>query len=376
MNGARAVPRWLFPLGMLALAAVPAFVLSDFRLQLLGKFLTFTMVAVGLNILWGYTGILSLGQGVFFALGAYGMGMHLKLQAGNLPDFMVWSGLGSSMADLPWFWAPFRSLPLTMALTVLVPSLLAFLIGIPTFRSGIKGVYFTILSQALALSISILFIGQQPYTGGTNGVTNFRGLSGISIYRRDMVVGLYFASAIILAAFFWIQSRLVLSRTGRVLVGIRDAENRLRFLGYDTLWFKVGVLTVSAAMASVGGALFVQFSGIVSPSNMGIVPSVEMAIWVLIGGRGTLWGPLVGTLATSYAKTLLSESLPDLWLYFFGTLIAVVVLLFPRGIVGSLGPRVRARFHAATPVSPRSPPAPVASLASLQGPSPTEPADG
>lgn len=318
--------------------------LSDFRLALVGKYLAFAIAAVGLDLLWGYAGVLSLGHGVFFSLGAYSMAMHMKLQSEALPDFMVWSGL----EQLPWFWEPFRHFAVALPLAVIIPALFALIVGYPTFRSGIRGVYFSILTQALALAMMILFIGQQPFTGGTNGMTNFQSVAGLSLYRSGVRLALYFGTAAALLGTIALARWLVRTRTGTVLLAIRDGENRLRFLGYDPVRYKLVIFALSAAIAGFAGALFVPQVGIISPSSMGILPSVEMAVWVAVGGRGTIAGAAAGAVAVNWAKTVFSESLPEAWLYVFGALFIGVVLLFPRGLAGIAGqlrrlPRRRAR---------------------------------
>jgi urea transport system permease protein len=318
---------WLLPLAVFALLPL---VLEPFRLGLLGKFLSYAIAACALNLLWGYTGILSLGHGVYFALGGYCMAFYLKLQSGEMPDFMVWSGL----SEIPAFIALFRHAWFALPMVIILPSLFAFVIGFPTFRSGIKGVYFTILTQALALAISILFVGLQPYTGGTNGITNFRGFFGISTRLPHMVRLLYFLSLAGLVLVVFVIHRLLNTRVGKVLVAIRDGENRLRFLGYNTTDYKLAVYVFSAALAGLAGALFVPQAGIISPSSMGILPSVEIAIWVAVGGRGTLLGPLIGAILVNVTKTFLSEGFPNYWLYFLGALFIGSVVFFPDGIMG------------------------------------------
>ena len=317
-------------LGVIIVLFLLPTVMSDFRLNLLGKFLAFAIVALGIDLIWGYTGILSLGHGVFFSLGAYCMAMYLKLQTEDLPDFMMWSGL----TDLPWFWKPFKHLWFAAPMVVIVPVILAVIIGIPTFRARIKGSYFAILTQALALVFSILFVGQQPFTGGTNGITNFQKFLGLSLSNPSTMKILYIATAFVLMVIFFLCRWLVNTRTGRILIAIRDGENRLRFLGYNAALFKVFIYALSAAIAGIAGALYVPQVGIISPSMMGILPSVEMAIWVAVGGRSTLIGAVIGTLVVNFAKTYLSEAFPDMWLYFQGALFVGVVLLFPNGLVG------------------------------------------
>ena len=276
MNGSNApIPKmeflkrhWTLVAAAVLLFALPA-VLSDFRLNLMGKFLCFAIVAIGIDlIIWGYTGILSLGHGVFFSLGAYCMAMYLKLGSEELPDFMMWSGL----TDLPWFWKPFQYAWFALPMAVIVPAVFALVIGFSTFRARVKGVYFSILTQALALVFSILFIGQQPYTGGTNGITNFQDIYGFSLSDASTLRGLYFLTAGVLVAVFVFSRWLVSTKTGRVFVAIRDGENRLRFLGYSPAAFKTGVFALSAALAGIAGALYVPQVGIISPFDDGNPP--------------------------------------------------------------------------------------------------------
>jgi urea transport system permease protein len=336
------MPSWLPWLILFAVLAVMPLALEPFRLGILGKFLAYAIAAAGLNLLWGYTGILSLGHGVYFALGGYAMAFYLKLQSGEVPDFMTWSGLTA----VPKAIALFRHAWFALPMIVIIPSVFAFIIGFPTFRSSIKGVYFTILSQALALAMSIFFVGQQPYTGGTNGVTNFRGFFGISTRNPVMVRSMYLITLTILGLIIVLIYKLLRTRAGKVLVAIRDGENRLRFLGYNPTDYKLAVYTFSAGLAGIAGALFVPQAGIVSPSSMGIMPSVEIAVWVAVGGKGTLLGPVVGAIVVNFAKTFLSEGFPNYWLYFLGALFIGSVMFFPDGLVGiwkqKLGPRLEA----------------------------------
>lgn len=325
---------WGLPVLVLVFLALAPLVLPDFRLNLLGKFVAFAIAAVAIDLIWGYTGMLSLGHGVFFGLGGYAMAMYLKLEASNgqLPDFMSWSGLDA----LPWFWQPFHSPVLAILLAMLVPGVLAAIIGVFIFRSRITGVYFSLITQALALITSLLFIGQQPFTGGTNGITNLTMMFGLPLKEASVQRGLYFASVVVLVLVYLACRSLVQARFGRVLLALRDDENRLRFSGYDTATIKMLVYAFSAAIAGLAGALFVPQVGIISPAMMGIVPSIEMVIWVAVGGRGTLIGAIIGALLVNAAKSSLSESFPDFWQYFLGALFVGVVLLFPEGLVGAL----------------------------------------
>jgi urea transport system permease protein len=328
--------QWLpFVLLIGALLLAPQFV-EPFRLNQLGKFLTYAIIAVGLDLIWGYGGMMSLGQGLFFGLGAYGFAMYLKLQAsgGKLPDFMFWSGLES----LPWFWAPFQNPIVAIVAALVVPALIAGLLGYLVFRSRVQGVYFSIITQALTLLTSIWFIGQQAYTGGTNGITNLGSakIFGYSLLSPEAQTGFYLATVVCLVLVYLVATQITTSRFGRMLVALRDNEARVRFLGYNPVMLKTLIFVVSALFAALAGILFVPQVGIISPSSMGVVPSIEMVIWVAIGGRGTLFGAVVGALVVSYARSFFSEAYPDIWQYFLGLLFVVSVLFFKSGIVGTL----------------------------------------
>jgi urea transport system permease protein len=323
-------------LALMLLLAAPTF-LSDFRLNLVGKFLALAILALGFDLAWGYTGILSLGHGVFFGIGGYAMAMYLKLQVGasgnyrtELPDFMTWNGV----TELPWFWKPFSHFWVAAASAALLPVLAAAALGFLTFRNRVQGVYFSILTQAMALIASLLLIGQQPYTGGTNGLTDFKTVLGLPLDDRRTQTAIYFATLLALAAAYAFCRWLVAGDFGRVLAAIRDGENRLRFLGYDPVKYKMVAFAVSAALAGIAGALFVPQVGIISPSNIGLVPSIEIAVWVAVGGRGTLAGAVLGALIVNAAKSAFSESLPDYWLYCFGFLFMAVVMFVPEGCLG------------------------------------------
>ncbi|MCR4290681.1 MAG: urea ABC transporter permease subunit UrtC [Candidatus Scalindua sp.] len=315
------------------------FRVSSFRLNLLGKFCCFAILALGLNLAWGYTGILSLGQGVYFGLGGYCMAMYLILKVGvsghyesALPDFMVWNGL----TELPWFWKPMNYAWIAIPCVVIVPMALAGGFGYMLFRSRVRGVYFAIVTQALSLVLAITLVGNQPYTGGTNGLNDFRSIFGLPLRGPDLPRTefiLYIATIIILFGAYLLCRWITRSKLGKVLVAIRDDENRVRFSGYDVANFKIFIFMVAAGLAGLGGALFVPQVGIIAPANVGIVPSIEMTLWVAVGGRGTLVGPVIGAILVNSAKSAFSESFPSIWLYFLGALFLGVVVLFPKGII-------------------------------------------
>ena len=325
---------WIPPVIMLAALLVAPLVLSEFRIALLGKFLTFAILALALNLIWGYAGMLSLGHGVFFGLGGYAMAMYLKLESagGKLPDFMFWSGL----TELPIFWALFKYAWFAIPMTFIVPAALAGALGYLVFRSRITGVYFALITQALALIVSILFIGQQPYTGGTNGITNYATMFGFALNSPTIQIVLYYVTLSVLTAAYLLCSWVIASRFGRLLVAMRDDENRVRFSGYNPAILKTLVFSLSAGLAGIAGALFAPQVGIISPTMMGIVPSIEVAIWVAVGGRGVLMGAVLGAIVVNGAKSGLSESFPAIWQYFLGLVFIGAVLLFPTGIMGLL----------------------------------------
>jgi urea transport system permease protein len=316
---------------LMLLVIAPGF-LSEFRLNLIGKFLTYAIVAVGLDLIWGYTGIMSLGHGVFFGIGAYCMGMYLKLESsgGSLPDFMRWSGV----FELPLFWKPFANWWFAMIAALVLPMLVGGVIAFLAFRSRIKGSYFAIITQALALIFTILLVGQQGYTGGTNGITNLATIFGHSLADAATQKALYYITVLALGLVLLLSQFLVNSRLGNLLMAIRDGENRTRFIGYNPVLVKTLVFSLSALFAGLAGALFIPQVGIISPSMMGIAPSIEMAVWVAVGGRGTLVGAVIGAILVNGAKSLLSETYPDAWLYLLGALFIGVVLFFPEGLLG------------------------------------------
>ncbi|RCX13532.1 urea ABC transporter membrane protein [Anaerobacterium chartisolvens] len=317
---------------VILLLCLAPLLLSDFRINLLGKFVAYAILALGIDLIWGYTGILSLGHGVYFGLGAYCMAMYLKLEAsgGKLPDFMSWSGQNS----LPWFWKPFANAPFAVVMSMLLPCVLAFIIGYLTFKNRIRGVYFSILTQALSIIFVVLFVGQQAYTGGTNGITNFKTILGFPIASASTKLGIYYVAVALLLGAYVFCRFITARRTGRVLIAIRDGENRARFSGYNPAVYKVFVYCISAALAGLAGAVFVPQVGIISPAEMGIVPSVEMVIWVAIGGRGTMIGAIIGAILVNSLKSGISESFPDIWSYFIGAAFIAVVIFMPSGLVG------------------------------------------
>jgi urea transport system permease protein len=325
-----------FAVGAIVLFAVAPAVLSDFRLDLLAKYLCFGMVAIGIGLAWGRGGLLTLGQGVFFGLGGYAMAMHLKLAdagSGNLPDFMQLYG---GVDELPQWWRPFASPVFALLAAVLLPMVVAALLGLLIFRRKVRGAYFAILSQALAATMVILLIGQQGTTGGTNGLTDIKSFFGYDLDDPVNQRMVYFIIAGILLAMMALARQLMQSRYGELLVACRDAEERVRFLGYDPANVKLVSYVVAAGMAGIAGALFVPAVGIISPAMIGIVPSIQFVIGVAIGGRATLLGPVLGAVAVAWAQTTLSEEFPSGWTYLQGLLFVVAVGFLPGGLA-SLG---------------------------------------
>ncbi|WP_315097016.1 urea ABC transporter permease subunit UrtC [uncultured Cellulomonas sp.] len=322
--------------GGLVVAAVVLFgvapaLLSDFRLNLLAKFCCLAMVAVGIGLAWGRGGMLVLGQGVFFGLGGYLMAMHLKLSdagPGGVPDFMLLYGDGT----VPGWWEPFRSPVVTLLAILLLPALVATLLGLAVFTRRVRGAYFAILSQALAAAFAILLVGQQKVTGGTNGLNGFRSFFGFTLADPVNKRMLYFIAAGVLLAMVAIVRLVMSSRYGELLVAVRDQENRVRFLGYDPALVKVVAYAIAACFAAIGGALFTPIVGIISPADVGVVPSIGFLVGVAIGGRATLLGPVLGAIGVSWAETSLSESFPSFWIYFQGALFILVVAFLPNGL--------------------------------------------
>ncbi|MER6173891.1 urea ABC transporter permease subunit UrtC [Streptosporangium sp. NPDC001681] len=340
---------------VLALVVAPL-LLEPFRLGLLAKYLCFAIIALGIGLAWGQGGMLVLGQGVFFGLGGYAMGMHLKLvdAQGDLPDFMVWSGV----EQLPALWKPFANPVFALAMVVLGPMLIATVLGLLVFRQRVRGAYFAILTQALAAAFVILLVGQQGLTGGTNGLTNFFDLFGQDLAADSTQRGLYFVVAIVTGLLYLGARQLVGSRFGRLLVAIRDGEDRVRFLGYDPARVKTVVFAISAGMAGLAGALFVPVVGIISPALLGVVPSLELVVAVAVGGRFALAGAVLGAVVMGYAKTSFSEQFADGWLYLQGALFILVMTLAPRGILGlAASARDALARRSKRPTAPEPPPA-------------------
>src|SRR5438270_12997554 len=323
--------------------------LDVFRLNLVAKYLTYAFVAIGLVLCWGYGGILSLGQGVFFGLGGYCMAMYLKLEASSvantkiqstpgIPDFMDWN----QITQVPLFWKPFHSFPLTLMAIILVPAFFSLIIGAAMFKRRVGGVYFAIITQAIAAILTILIVGQQGYTGGINGITDLRTLHGWDIRTDTAKFILYFVNGGLLIACILAAQYVKKSKLGRILVAMRDKEDRVRFSGYSVANFKIFAFCVAAIFAAIGGAMFALQVGFMSPSFVGIVPSIEMVIYTAVGGRLSILGAVYGTLLVNFAKTSLSESFPELWLFGLGGLFIAVVLAFPNGLAGIWGGYVQA----------------------------------
>ncbi|NEQ78671.1 MAG: urea ABC transporter permease subunit UrtC, partial [Okeania sp. SIO2C9] len=304
-------------------------------LKLLGRFLSLAIVALGIDLIWGYTGLLSLGHGIFFALGGYALAMHLKLQLpqGQLPEFFTLYGV----EQLPWFWKPFYSFPFTLAAIILIPSMVAGLLGYLVLRNRIKGVYFSILTQAALLVFFNFFNGQQELINGTNGLkTNTDKIFGLLAGSSTAQLALYEFTIVFLIAAYALCRWLTSGRFGRLLMAIRDDESRVRFSGYNPTTFKVLVFAISGGIAGIAGALYSVQTGIITPKAMDVAFSIEMVIWVAVGGRASLIGAILGTLIVRYGRTILSEQFPEVWLFFQGALLLLVVTVLPDGIVGWL----------------------------------------
>lgn len=327
-------------LAVLLLLVLPA-ALEVFRLNLIGKYLTYAFVAVGLVLLWGNAGVLSLGHGVFFGLGGYCMAMFLKLEASDpistkiqstpgIPDFMDWNQLTA----LPAFWVPFKSFPFALLAIVVVPSIVAFVVGTAMFKRRVGGVYFAVITQAMALILSLGIDGNQGLTGGRNGITDLKTLLGWDVRTQTAQYVLYFTTVILLLACISMARWVLSSKMGNILNAMSEKEDRIRFSGYDVSNFKIFIYCLSAAVSGIGGALFVLQVGFISPSLVGIVPSIELVIFAAVGGKRSLIGAVYGTLLVNSGKSLFSENFPQLWLYLMGGLFICVVMFMPNGLAG------------------------------------------
>lgn len=316
-----------------ALLALPLF-LESFWVGEFGKYLAFGLVAIGIVLCWGYCGILSLGQGIFFGLGGYALAMFLKLEASGtaLPDFMTWS----SVDKLPWWWHPFTSFPLTVIAIAVVPIAVAFPLSYALFMKRVSGVYFAIVTLALALTMTVLIIGQQGDTGGANGITDFKTLLGMDITSDASKMHIYLAEVVLAMISMAIGIWMINTRFGKILIAVRDREDRVRFSGYDTAMIKAFIFTVSAVLSSIGGALFTLQVGLVTPASIGAVASVEMVIYAAVGGRMSIPGAIVGALLVGFMKSYLSEQFPEGWLFFLGGMFIIVVAFMPKGLAGVL----------------------------------------
>lgn len=336
----------LLILAVLLLVVVPL-TLNTFRLGLAAKYLSLSFCAVGIVLTWGYGGILSLGQGVFFGLGSYMMAMFLKLEStsadssaqalssffgSNLPDFMVWN----SVEALPWWWEPFHHVGFTIPAILVLPTLLAFVLAYANFRRRIGDVYFSIVTLALSAILAIVIIGQQGVTGGVNGINDFRTFLGVNLDEDKVKLGMYLVTCVLLLLCVAAGTFILRSRLGKVLVAIRDREDRVRFSGYDPALFKAFIFAVAAMFSSIGGAMFTMQVGLASPSLVGIVPSVEMVIYAAVGGRLSLVGAVYGAVLVGSAKTFFSENFVEYWMYFIGGLFVVIVMFLPDGLAGLL----------------------------------------
>ncbi len=327
------------PLLNLAVPQGSVFHMSDFAVGLVGKIMCYAICALAMDLIWGYTGILSLGHGMFFALGGYAMGMYLMRQIGrdgnyksDLPDFMVFL----DWKVLPWQWSLSGSFGATLFLVVAVPAVVAFVFGFFAFRSRIKGVYFSIITQAMTFAAMLLFFRNETGFGGNNGFTDFKRILGAPIATPTMRMTLFVLTGLTLLGFYLFARWLVASKFGRVLQAIRDAETRVMFSGYNPVGYKLTVWTISAVMCGVAGALYVPQVGIINPSEMSPANSIEIAIWSAVGGRATLIGPILGAFIVNGAKSWLTVAAPEFWLYFLGALFIAVTLFLPQGIVGLL----------------------------------------
>ena len=326
------------PIANLWIPETSALHLSTYTLTLLGKYLCFALLALALDLVWGYCGILSLGHGAFFALGGYAMGMYLMRQIGTrgvygdpiLPDFMVFL----NWEELPWYWYGFDHFWFAAIMVILVPGVLAYVFGWLAFRSRVSGVYLSIMTQALTYALMLAFFRNEMGFGGNNGLTDFKDILGASLQADTTRVALYISSALALALGYGLCRWIVTSKAGRVVTAIRDAENRTRFIGYRVEQYQVWIFAVSAALAGIAGALYVPQVGIINPGEYAPLNSIELVVWVALGGRGTLYGAALGAVLVNYAKTYLTGALPEIWLFALGALFVLVTVALPKGFVG------------------------------------------
>jgi urea transport system permease protein len=314
------------------------FYFSTYSVSIIGKYLTFALLALSLDLVWGYCGILALGQGAFFALGGYAMGMYLMRQIGSrgvygdpvLPDFMVFL----NWKELPWYWYGFDYFVFAMIMVVLVPGVLAYVFGWLAFRSRVTGVYLSIITQALTYALMLAFFRNEMGFGGNNGLTDFKDLMGFNLQADGMRLFLLMCSGLAVLGAFLACRWVVRSRLGRVVTALRDQESRVRFLGYRVEWFKLWIFVFSAMLAGIAGALYVPQVGIINPSEFSPLNSLELVVWVAVGGRGSLYGAIIGAILVNYGKTLLTGYLPEVWLFTLGAVFILVTILLPDGLVG------------------------------------------
>ncbi|GJD80598.1 urea ABC transporter permease subunit UrtC [Methylobacterium gregans] len=350
------------PLLNLGVAESSGLHLPTYLVSLFGKYLAFALLALSLDLVWGYCGILSLGHGAFFGLGGYAMGMYLMRQIGPrgvygnpvLPDFMVFL----NYKDLPWYWLGFDNFAFAALMVLAVPGLLAFVFGWLAFRSRVTGVYLSIITQAMTFALMLAFFRNDMGLGGNNGLTDFKDILGFPVQAQGTRVALFVATGVALALGYLVARFMTVSAYGKILIAVRDAESRTRFLGYRPEHYKTLAFTVSAMMAGVAGALYVPQVGIINPGEFAPTNSIEAVIWVAVGGRGTLVGAALGAVIVNYAKTVLTGAMPDAWLFALGALFVVVTLFMPKGIVGSLierfgSPRARAKLPPEPEIAPK-----------------------
>ncbi|MEQ8286271.1 urea ABC transporter permease subunit UrtC [Thalassospira sp.] len=330
----------LIPIGNLLVPETSAFHVPTWMLSLLGKYLCYALLALSVDLIWGFCGILSLGHGAFFALGGYSMGMYLMRQIGDrgvygnpeLPDFMVFL----NWTELPWYWYGFDMFWFAIVMAMFVPGLLAFVFGFLAFRSRVTGVYLSIITQAMTYALLLAFFRNDMGFGGNNGLTDFKDILGYSLQSDGTRSGLFVASCVFLGICYIVARGITQSRLGKVLIAIRDAESRVRFTGYRVEYYKLFVFTVSAVMAGIAGALYVPQVGIINPGEFAPALSIEIVIWVAVGGRGTLYGAVLGAFIVNYAKTFFTGVMPDFWLFFLGGLFIAVTLFLPKGVIGAV----------------------------------------